>query len=329
MGAAFSATVTSAAWREEVERWAAGTLAERGVRLTGAPDQTRVRPWSTQLVVPTDHGPFWVKACCRASAFEPALHRRLAELLPHAVDAPVATDARRGWMLTADRGATLGDTRTPTSQDWQDVLALWSRVQHDVRAHREDLLATGLPDCSPTTVPARFDTVLHALTGLGDDHPARLDDATAGRLVGARGAVEGAAATLAEAAPAGALQHGDLHPWNVFAVGGGLRVFDLGDAQWAHPLESLEVPRAVVEDSGLAWPPVEDAYRTAHEASAGAEERDQWRRLRAASGVTHAVNRAWSWWRLLAEATDAEWDEWGEAPGRHLSRVVELTAPGA
>jgi Ser/Thr protein kinase RdoA (MazF antagonist) len=40
------------------------------------------------------------------------------------------------------------------------------------------------------------------------------------------------------------VNHGDLHPGNVFSVNGDLRLFDFGDAQWAAAPEVLGPPCA-------------------------------------------------------------------------------------
>ena len=76
-------------------------------------------------------------------AFEPAVHRTLARLDPGEVDEPVAVDAERGWMLTRDRGTTLGDSHEATLDDWRAVVALAARLQRRVADHGPDLLAAG------------------------------------------------------------------------------------------------------------------------------------------------------------------------------------------
>ncbi|WP_369371645.1 phosphotransferase [Promicromonospora sp. Populi] len=316
----FSQLVRGSAWRSEAEGWVADAVGGLGARITGV-TQPRVRPWSTQLVVETTRGRFWFKANCAASAFEPQLQSVLAGLAPGDVDQPVAIDAERGWMLTADRGATLPESREPTPDDWVAVVRAWAGLQHLVASDRDELLAAGLPDCGPETVPTRFDDLLGRLTTLPAGHPSHLDGSGATRLARARYLVEDAAATLADGPFPVTLQHGDLHPWNVFLVDGSLRIFDFGDTQWAHPLESLMVPRAVVEAAGrIPWEPIQTAFLKTWELPVEAGAMVE---LLRAAQVTHAVNRASSWWDALAEATDAERDDWGEAPARHLARVVE------
>ena len=58
------------AWRAEAERWIEVALRERGIAVTGAIDQPRIRPWSTLLTVPTDAGLVWFKENCPGQAFE-------------------------------------------------------------------------------------------------------------------------------------------------------------------------------------------------------------------------------------------------------------------
>jgi hypothetical protein len=319
--AAFSLAVRAPAWRAAAEAWVRGAVGALGGAVA-AVDQPRVRPWSTQLVVDSSAGRFWFKACCPAQAFEPALQALLADLVPGAADAPVALDAERGWLLTADRGATLREVREPTAGDWAAVLAAWVAVQRAVAAHREAVLAVGVPDCSPATVPARFELMLARLRELPAGHPSRPDAATAARLETARPRVAAAAALLADDVLPASLQHGDLHPGNVFATAEGLRVFDLGDAQWAHPLEALVVPRAVMAAAGIDPAAALAAARSAWGAAAPADDAG-WEALLRAAAVTHAVDRSQTWWDCLAGATDAEVADWGEAPLRHLSRVLD------
>ena len=96
-------------------------MAEANLTRTGPLEQPRVRPWSTQLDVPTDAGTVWLKVNCAAQAFEPALHPpRLTA--PDEVDEPLAFDGERGWMLTRDREATLGESHASTADDWRRVV---------------------------------------------------------------------------------------------------------------------------------------------------------------------------------------------------------------
>lgn len=318
MDQAFSERVTSPGWLDEAHAWLNERAEESGHVLAGPIQQPRVRPWSTQLVVPTDRGRLWFKANCPSMAFEPALHELLSHLAPDQVAAPLAIDAERGWMLTEHRGETLGDTREPTLADWRGVLLATARLQRRLADQRDAVLATGVPDCAPGTVPDRFDAVLERLRSVPAGHPSFVDAGTAERLAARRGELVDAVARLASSAIPVTVQHGDVHPWNAFAD---LRVFDFGDLQWAHALEVLSVPYGwIASRSELVWDDVLATYAEMWSDVAGPRELAE---LQAASAFTQPVNRALTWWESLETATPDEWAEWGDAPRHHLLRVLE------
>jgi Phosphotransferase enzyme family len=317
----FSERVTEPRWRREAEEWIHAALTRVGMVVSGPVSQPRVRPWSTQLVAPLEGGgQVWFKACCPAQAFEPKVQQLLAHLLPHHVDVPLAADARRAWMLTRDRGTTLQASRPPTLSDWQAVLRGNAELQRALRAHAGAMLASGVPDCSPGTVVQRLTDMTATLAGLPAGHPAHLAAEVAEQLYAATGRVAAAADLLAASALGTSLQHGDLHPGNVFAVDGELHVFDFGDAQVAHPLECLAVPWALTHrDPELPWGDLLAAY---HEPWADLTSLEDLAELLPAALTTQPVNRSLTWWACLAEASEQEWAEWGEAPVRHLTNVL-------
>lgn len=317
MGRPFSERVAHDDWRHAAERWTRDELSARGVEVVGPVEQVRIRPWSTQLTVPTADGRLWFKANCTSMSFEPALQVELARLAPDAVDAPVAVDRERGWMLTRDRGTTLGDSTEPSVPDWRRVLGRAASLQRVAADHGPELIATGLPDCRPASVVDRFDRFVDVLSGLPDEHPAHVDADLAGRLRQTRPRLVDAVATLEESTLPTTWQHGDLHPFNVFAADG--RFFDFGDGQWAHAAEVLSVPAAWVgSDAATAWPDVVGAY--ADEWGIAADDLDT--QVRAAA-MTQPVNRTLLWWRCLEEATAAEWTEWGGNVLRTFTRVLD------
>ncbi|MGA9102624.1 phosphotransferase [Aeromicrobium sp.] len=326
----FSAKVSGAAWRADVEEWVHDRVDDHGHRITGPLDQRRISAWSTQLVVPTDAGPVWFKALCPSMAFEPALQDLLATVVPEEVDRPYAIDPRRGWMMTTDRGSTLAESHEPTLDDWHAVVATAAHLQREIATHREEVLATGVEDCSPGTVPRRFEMLVDRFSALPPDHPSHVDDdlrtellATLPRLVDACAQIEASPMPVT-------LQHGDLHPGNVFATGESrsrspdrrsLRVFDFGDAQWAPALEVLSVPYGILTEAGT-WPfqSVLDAYTDAwHDVVDVRSMHALWQ----ATAFTQPVNRSLTWSGALTGATDQEVADWGIAPLHHLRRVLD------
>jgi hypothetical protein len=289
--------------------------------------QPRVRPWSTQLVAETDLGRVWFKANCPALAYEAAVHAALAQLDPSEVDEPLAVDPERGWILTRDRGTTLGDSHDASLQDWQAVVGVAAGMQRRLASRGAELLAAGLRDCAPNTVRSRFEQLIEYLVSLPSEHPSHLDALAARRLRSARSLLDDSIATLLGGPmPAASFQHGDLHPGNVFAVAGSLRVFDFGDAQWAHPLETLAVPWGWIDRlSTVPWRPVVDGYASRWQDVIG---RDELVRLLPSAMVTQVVNRAFTWWGAVSSATAEELVEWGDSPRYFLELVLDdFTVP--
>jgi len=311
----FSARVGDPVWLAEAVDWIETRLGRRVDDVV----QPRIRPWSTQLRVVADGSVWWFKANCPAQRFEPALQAVLADLVPGSFDAPAAFDADRGWMLTSDRGPTWGEQDEPGLDQWCALVREAALVQHRLAEHGTVLLGAGVPDCSPATVLSRFDRFVALLADQPPEHPSFLPPELRVQVEQRRPAIEAAAETLQASRLPVTWQHGDLHPWNVFMVGGGPRLFDLGDSQWAHALEILCVPFGWTrERTDLPWEPVLEAYADAWDLPASVIEAD-W----VAAGLTQAVNRVLTWWTCLAEATADEWQEWGEAPRYHLSRVID------
>ncbi len=306
--------------------WIESRLQEAGTRSLGEPGLVRDRPWSTQLRVPTPSGPAWFKANAPAFAFEPPLHGLLADLLPDDVDTPLGVDADRGWLLTRDRGPTLGAVREASATDWQQILALMARMQMALTSLESQVLATGLPDRRPEHLLARFDATVEAVAALPGGHPAQLAADETAALLRARPRVAQAAGWLSACALPVTLQHADLHPYNVFATADGLRLFDFGDAQWAVAPEVLFIPHEVIgstDPGGGIWPQALEGYRSAWAAAeetlttAGLDD------LMPQVALSAAVNRCGTWLDALTEATPDELAEWGEGPRRSLLAVLE------
>jgi len=316
MSRPFSARVADPAWQHEVTAWLGAELVDVEIRSI---EQPRIRPWSTQLRIDSSDGVLWFKANCAAQSFEPRLQSVLAALAPDSFDAPIAVDAARGWMVTADRGQTWGERTEPGLDQWCELVVEAAQIQQRVITHGPHLAEAGVPDCSPGTVLARFDRFVALMSGLPEEHPSHVAATTADDLREHRADLEEAVRTLERSALPATWQHGDLHPWNVFVVDGRPRLFDLGDAQWAHALEMLCVPFGwITERTDVPWEPVFSAYAAAWDLQA-ADLLDDWR----AAGLTQAVNRTLTWWSCLDEATAEEWAEWGDAPRYHLLRVLK------
>jgi len=225
-------------WQASAHAWVAERLATRGTPPTGPIEEVRVRPWSVTHRAPTAAGPAWFKANTPGCAYEAGLAASLATWAPGRVLAPLAVDASRGWLLTADAGPTLRevvakDRLLPT---WTAMLQSYAALQRDLATHTPEMLARGVPDHRPQHLPARLAALLADPQVRADLGPDR------------RAAVERAATDFtgwcdelsADGLPA-TLQHDDLTDANVFPTGDGFQFFDWGDSSVAHPFGSLLV----------------------------------------------------------------------------------------
>lgn len=306
----FSEAVATKEWLVEATVWVAAVMREHGQEIVGPVRQVRVRPWSTQLVVPTTLGHLWVKQGPPALAYEGPLQMLVARLAPGAVEKPLAVDEATGRFLMPDYGPSVRDQGWDGVTDWCAVVALAARAQRHLVPHAAALVAAGIPDGSPATAVARFDALIAAEPD---------DVARAARLTRSRPLLlESCEALLASPFPT-TWNHGDLHLGN--AVGGGrttddaLRLIDLGDGDLSCALEVLAVPRRVIEDDET-WRAVLATYCEAWdvEASTGAALWEHVERL-------HAVNRTFAWRRALSEASAAEAERWLPDPDHLLTQL--------
>lgn len=316
--APFTSLVTSSGWLAEIEHWAAAQLAVAGLPPVREWQQLRVRPWSTLLRSVGAASQVWLKAPCTAARFEPQLAVLLAEAFPASCAQPIAIEPHRGWLLTADHGASLADA--DGAAPWPELLELGARLQRASSPHEQAFLNTGLPDHRPATVPGHYDAALGRLAQLPPRDPHRPTDGELDRLTAARSVVDRASERLVASGFAATWQHGDLHPANAARVGAGLRLFDLGDGQWAHPFELLGVPEeCLARASAPSFDHAIARYLAAWDCSPRA-----FAQLRPALRVSYAVNRATTWLDCLAEATPQEWEQWGSAPLEYLRRIPTI-----
>lgn len=324
MGTPFPVEARSAEFLAAARGWTCSALDDLGVEVLGPSEQVRVQPWSTQLVTPTTAGRVWFKANALGSTHEAALHAALSRLATGFVDAPLAIDARRGWLLTRDRGLTLAERGETSLLQWCALIQEAGRLQRHV-AGLPLVRDTGVPDCTPPSVLGRFDTLLDRFAALPASDPCHLDGEELTSFQRVRPRLEQAVAVLTAGSLPSTLNHGDLHPGNVFVDRGHLRLFDFADAQWAAAPEILGAAWGwLVYRTSHPWRRVFDAYREVWSDLVTASEFDQ---LVTAAMDTLPVNRSMMWTYATAGVTEDTFAEWADAPISQLRHVREPWPP--
>jgi hypothetical protein len=152
-----------------------------GTPACGPIEEVWARPWSVTHRVPTASGPVWFKANTMDCADEAVLAEALARSRPDAVLEPLAVDAERGWMLTADAGTTLRESGVPAERRlevWAGMLRAFAALQRAVAPRAAELVALGVPDLRPSLVPGRLTSLLadpQVRTGLGEERAAAVE----------------------------------------------------------------------------------------------------------------------------------------------------------
>lgn len=231
----------SAAWVTDVESWI-GAVTGAGATVV----HHETRPWSTVWTVSTGTGTLWLKENCAAHRGEAGIHAEVAALAPDYVDAPVAVEPRRGWLLTRDGGTTLldatpGGTHGVETPTLTAVLRDYAALQRLTIGHQNRLTAAGLRAAEPRDAADLAREQVEELAAYPRDDPRHVTAEQRDKVLAVLPALTAAGATLSAGAVPLALDQADLFPRNVFLprASGPYRFFDLADAVWAHPFGSL------------------------------------------------------------------------------------------
>ena len=226
----------------EVRTWVVRRCREAGLAAPTAGEVVHERPWSSAAVFDTDGGRVWFKANGPGTVHELGLVRLLHQVVPDLVPQVLATDPARGWSLTQDGGPTLRSALPPGEQwpVWEQLLGRYAAAQLTLAGHREDLLALGVPERSPATLPGQAVALVRELAAT-EAACGGLDDEARARLEARLPAYRQWCAELADGELPVTLQHDDLHAGNVCWGGSAStsRVIDWGDASVGHPFGTM------------------------------------------------------------------------------------------
>ena len=315
-------------WLIAVEEWIADRLVLRGLSVSGDLELAHVRPWSTVIKVPTATGDVWFKANGGATGYEPRLMVALSRWTTGRVLTPLAIDAERGWSLLPDGGPTLRSAGADLA-DWAEMLRQYGELQRATAPLAGDLMAMGVPDQRPATMPGLLAGLLSRPDELQIGEADGLSVETYVRLQSALPEFTEWCAELEGVGIPPMVQHDDLHDANVFVDGERLIFFDWGDASVSHPFCSL----LVTLNSARYWfelPKGDPALLRLRDAylEPWTERHDRDDLIRAVSLAIKigAVGRALAWRRSLTGVGAAAWRDYGEAVPGWLAELFEPQA---
>ena len=200
------------------------------------------RPWSCATVFATDSGRVWFKANGPGTSQEPRLLQLLQRIVPGLGPEVLAVDADRGWSLSRDAGPTLRSVLPAADQwpVWEQLLGRYAAAQLRLAAHREELLALGVPGRSPAALPGLAAALVGELAAT-DPGQGGVDASLRVRLEARLPAYRDWCAELAQGPVPLTLQHDDLHANNVCWGGSAasVRIIDWGDASVGHPFGTM------------------------------------------------------------------------------------------
>ncbi len=226
--------------------WIDEQLSAHGLRRTGPLAEPRVRTWSTVVSFPTNAGKAWFKAPSRVTAHEIPLYPLLAEAGPDIVLQPLGIDVERSWILLPDGGTSLMHALSGDAlfERLLDVLPHYAYLQRATTSQVPAMLAMGVPDMRPATLPERFDEALTATMSLARERGDQRDVEALRRVATLRPRFEQWCDLLAASPIGPSIDHSDLHANNMLLPGepsGPARMYDWGDSVVAHPFSSLLV----------------------------------------------------------------------------------------
>ena len=234
--------------------WIDERLAEAGLERTGEPEERSMRPWAAVFRVPSSGGAVWLKATGPQSRFEVGLYRLLQRVAPDTVLTPLGISEERGWLLLPDGGPTFGDRLEGDAlvEALAGALPVYARLQRELSAHADELLALGVTDMRPKIMPARFEEAVEAVGAYVERRGDESERERLDQVIRMRETVAGWCERLAGAVVPPSLDHNDLHAWNILGEGNEVRFYDWGDAVVAHPFASM---------LALGWVPMSDSTR--------------------------------------------------------------------
>ena len=228
-------------WQKQAHDWIRAEAKRNSIQITGEIEQNHAYAWSTVMRVPSNEGMLFFKATASETIYEIALTQMMAGWFSDCMPELVTVDTARGWMLMRDGGEQLRASIRPTLdiKPWEPVITQYAELQIGLADHVHEILALGIPDHRPTTLPALYMQLLAEEAGLMIDQEKGLTSSEFQQLQNLTPRFKQICSDLAACGIPDSLNHGDFHDGNVLIKNGRVTFFDWGDASVTHPFVSL------------------------------------------------------------------------------------------
>jgi hypothetical protein len=228
-------------WQKQAHDWIQSEAEKNSIEITGEIEQPHAYPWSTVMRVTTNEGTIFFKATAPETVYESALTQKLAGSYPDCMPELIVVDSARGWMLMRDGGEQLRASIRPEQdiQPWNPIITRYAEIQIGLAEHVSEILALGIPDHRPVSLPALYKQLLSDQESLMIDQEKGLTSAEFQQLQDLMPRFQQICADLTAFGIPDSLNHGDFHDGNVLLKNGRITFFDWGDASVTHPFASL------------------------------------------------------------------------------------------
>ena len=301
---------SSRGWLADVQPWIDEEVSKLGHQIR---EIEQVKQWSisTVLRVKTEGPDFYFKVSKELPLFvnEALVTLRLARRFPDYVQAPIAIEPVRAWMLFSAFDELISETAPVDIR--RQIFARFGELQRVSLGAVDGLLDDGCVDRRLDVLETQIDPLIGdegSLRGLSEDDRALLRN-LAPKL-------KESTHQLADLAVPYTLVHGDFHLANTARVDGAVVFFDWTDASVSHPffdLQSLKWETDEAEKQSII-----DAYLSGWRDFAGP---DQLRRAVMLSGILTPLHHAVSYQQLLINLEPASRPEL-DATADFLRRVI-------
>jgi hypothetical protein len=290
-------------WLQQATAWIQLQLAAVGRHSTGPVELVHQRPWSAFARLATDKGTVYFKAPA-PPYFEAPLTQALARWRPDCTVRLLGVDLDRGWLLSADAGATLRSASPSVEQieHWLKILPLYVELQLQMVDHVPELLAIGMIDRRLAKLSQQYDQLMEAVEDLRVGLAPGLSSEEYRSLRDLRSRVVVLCDQLASYGLPETLTHEEVHDANVLVSGDRYIFTDWSDSSISHPFFTMLVTiraaahRLRLAEDGPEMQRLRDAYL------------EPWTKFETRGKLTAAfeiayrlamVNRALSWQQAL------------------------------